>query len=78
MINRLYCEILVGKIASSGYFEKVSAISSLIDTIPSDEAEGMNQAIAAFDAPAGAGEVMPQDVKEQLQPVLTSSWHTAA
>jgi hypothetical protein len=36
--------------------------------------DALVQAMAAFDAPDSAGEVISQNVKEQLQPVITSSW----
>ncbi|WP_188861731.1 calcium-binding protein [Marinobacterium nitratireducens] len=42
-----------------------------------DDIERLVAAMAVFDAPDGAGEVIPQDVREQLQPVLASSWHPA-
>ena len=31
-------------------------------------------AMAAYDVPMGAGNVIPQDVKDNLQPVLANSW----
>ncbi|WP_432695228.1 calcium-binding protein [Marinobacterium sp. YM272] len=40
-----------------------------------EDIERLVSAMAAFDAPSGVGEVIPQDVKDQLRPVLAASWH---
>ena len=34
-------------------------------------------AMATFGAPSGAGNVIPEDVKEELQPILAEAWQTA-
>ena len=34
-------------------------------------------AMSSFGVPSGAGNVIPQDVKDQLQPVLAASWQAA-
>ena len=36
--------------------------------------EQLVNAMAVFDVPQGAGAVIPDDVKEQLQPVLAEVW----
>lgn len=34
-------------------------------------------AMAAYDVPAGVGNVIPQETKDALQPILTQSWQAA-
>lgn len=51
--------------------EKINTESSSLDH---SQVDALVQAMASFDAPAGSGEVLPQDVRDQLAPVLASSW----
>lgn len=44
----------------------------------SEDIERLVSAMAAFDAPSGAGEVIPQEIKDHLQPVLAASWQSSA
>jgi len=39
-----------------------------------DQVVQLVNAMAVFDVPSGVGAVVPQDVKDQLTPVLASSW----
>ncbi len=55
--------------------------SSKLDTIDAsdlslqqDQVAQLVNAMAVFDVPTGVGAVIPQDVKDQLTPVLSSSW----
>ncbi|WP_415891703.1 calcium-binding protein [Neptuniibacter sp. PT8_73] len=58
--------------SSSSYeVEQIKASGNVLDH---SKVDALVQAMAAFDAPGGAGEEIPQDVKDQLQPVLASSW----
>ncbi|WP_204903006.1 calcium-binding protein, partial [Microbulbifer mangrovi] len=41
------------------------------------QVEKLVSAMASYSVPSGAGNVIPQDVKEELQPVLTDSWQAA-
>jgi hypothetical protein len=34
--------------------------------------------MAAYDVPSGVGNVIPQDVKDNLQPVLAENWQAIA
>ena len=43
-------------------------------SLSNNQVDALVQAMAVFDAPSGAGEEIPQHVKDQLQPVLASSW----
>jgi Ca2+-binding RTX toxin-like protein len=56
-----------------------------VDRIEVDGAVLLNQqvdqlvaAMAAYNVPSGAGEVIPQAVREELQPVLAESWQAMA
>jgi Ca2+-binding RTX toxin-like protein len=40
-----------------------------------EDIERLVSAMASFDVQSGAGEILPQEVKDQLQPVLANSWH---
>lgn len=51
--------------------ERIEASGESLDVASID---ALVQAMAVFDAPSGAGEEIPQHVKDQLQPVLASSW----
>ena len=39
-----------------------------------DRVDLLVTAMAAFDVPSGSGSVIPQDVKQQMEPILASSW----
>ncbi len=41
------------------------------------QVEQLVTAMATYDVPSGAGNVIPQQVKDDLQPVLASSWQAA-
>ncbi|MCV6611754.1 MAG: hypothetical protein OIF55_13350, partial [Amphritea sp.] len=53
---------------------KLEVIETSDSVINTTDIEALVQAMAVFDAPSGAGEVIPQNVQEQLQPVLAASW----
>ena len=36
------------------------------------------QAMAAFDAPIGAGLSLPEDTRQQLEPAIAAAWHPTA
>jgi hypothetical protein len=40
-----------------------------------NEVDQLVAAMAAYDVPAGVGNVIPQDVVDSLQPVLAENWH---
>ena len=53
---------------------QIESISTSESTLDHTKVDALVQAMAAFDAPTSAGEEIPQDVKDQLQPVLATSW----
>ncbi|WP_415896380.1 calcium-binding protein [Neptuniibacter sp. QD57_21] len=58
--------------SSSSYeVEQIKASGNVLDH---SKVDALVQAMAQFDAPNGVGEEIPQNVKDQLQPVLASSW----
>ncbi|MFC6669660.1 calcium-binding protein [Marinobacterium aestuariivivens] len=70
-----------GSISVSGWGTEPSVIDGLqLDGFVAceDDLARLVSAMAAFDAPTGAGEIVPQDVREQLQPVLAASWQPVA
>ncbi len=46
-------------------------------TLLNNQVDQLVSAMAAFDVPGGAGNVIPQDVIDQLQPVLVESWQVS-
>ena len=58
----------------SGSYYQIESINTEGNTLDHSRVDALVQAMAAFDAPNGVGEEIPQDVKDQLQPVLASSW----
>ncbi|MGS2722955.1 cadherin-like domain-containing protein [Porticoccus sp. GXU_MW_L64] len=44
------------------------------ETLSRDDVEQLVNAMAAFDVPDGVGAVVPDDVKQQLEPTLTAVW----
>ena len=77
-------DLLVNFIGSNGqiavedwqlYDNAVDAIQVGGATAYGEDLSRLVAAMATFDVQVGAGAVIPQDVKEQLQPVLTASWH---
>ncbi|WP_188885297.1 putative Ig domain-containing protein, partial [Amphritea balenae] len=53
---------------------KVEQIETRDAILHDENVDALVQAMAAFDAPTGVGSVIPDEVKEQLQPLLSSSW----
>ncbi|RRC96646.1 hypothetical protein EHS89_20965, partial [Amphritea balenae] len=53
---------------------QVEQIETRSAILHDEHVDALVQAMAAFDAPTGVGSVIPDEVKEQLQPVLASSW----
>jgi Ca2+-binding RTX toxin-like protein len=80
-------DLLVGFVGSNGQvlIEDWQTYDDAVDEIAvgdysayGEDIERLVSAMAAFDAPSGVGEVIPQDVKDQLQPVLAASWHSTS
>ncbi|MFT6915291.1 MAG: Ca2+-binding RTX toxin-like protein [Motiliproteus sp.] len=69
------------RVTISGWYadaaQHVEQISAAGAVISDQGVEALVQAMAAFDAPAGAGEIISGDVREQLQPMLASHWQAA-
>ncbi|MDO6592253.1 DUF2235 domain-containing protein [Neptuniibacter sp. 1_MG-2023] len=63
-------EMAFGTTAKSHVEDMLVKISNVIEQHPDKE--------IVFDAPTGAGEVIPQNVKDQLQPVLAASWQSTS
>ena len=58
---------------------QVEGIHAGGDVVLNNSVEQLVSAMAAFDVPTGAGEVVPQEVKDQLQPIISaSSWQRAS
>ncbi len=79
-------DLLVSFVGSNGQvvIEDWQAYGDAVDEIVvgdfstyGEDIERMVSAMAAFDAPSGVGEVIPQDIKDHLQPVLAASWHSS-
>jgi Ca2+-binding RTX toxin-like protein len=62
----------------AGSVYQVESIESANAVLSSNLVDQLVNAMAAFDVPAGDGAVVPQDTKEQLAPVLSSSWQPMA
>lgn len=62
--------------SSSQY--QIETIQTESHALSNTQVDALVQAMAVFDAPAGVGEVIPQNVKDQLQPILASSWKPVA
>ncbi len=45
-------------------------------TLLNNQIDQLVSAMAAFDVPSGAGNVIPQDIIDQLHPVIAESWQT--
>ena len=58
--------------ASSNY--QIESIQTEDYSLSHSQVDALVQAMATFDSPVGAGEEIPQYVREQLQPVLSASW----
>jgi hypothetical protein len=43
----------------------------------SQQVDQLVMAMASYDAPSGVGNVIPQDVRDALQPVLAESWQAS-
>ncbi len=79
-------DLLVSFVGSNGQvlIEDWQAYGDAVDEIVvgdfsayGEDIERLVSAMAAFDAPSGVGEVIPQDIKDHLQPVLAASWHSS-
>ena len=42
-----------------------------------NQVDQLVSAMAAYSVPSGAGSVIAQDVKDELQPVITATWQTS-
>jgi Ca2+-binding RTX toxin-like protein len=51
--------------------DRIEASSSVL---LNSQVEQLVSAMASYDVPSGVGNVIPQDVKDTLQPVLTTTW----
>jgi hypothetical protein len=58
--------------SNTGY--QVDSIATTDATLAAEKVDQLVNAMAAFDAQAGAGAVTPQDVQDQLAPVLVETW----
>ncbi|WP_415906202.1 calcium-binding protein [Neptuniibacter sp. QD72_48] len=56
---------------------QIETIETNGHTLDHSKVDALVQAMAVFDAPSGAGEEIPQNIKDQLQPVLATSWQAA-
>jgi Ca2+-binding RTX toxin-like protein len=55
---------------------QLDSIETGSSALLNNQLDQLINAMAAFDVPTGAGNVVPQDVKDQLQPVLADTWQT--
>ncbi|PIE23660.1 MAG: hypothetical protein CSA60_04390, partial [Neptuniibacter caesariensis] len=53
---------------------RIEAIEAGGERLDYTAVDALVQAMASFDAPSGAGEVLSQDMRNTLQPVLAASW----
>lgn len=66
---------------SNWYFSEdrqLDAIYASDRVLQRNQVDQLVNAMAAFDAPTGAGAVVPQSVQNALEPTLTAVWHLAA
>ncbi|MDX1695294.1 MAG: calcium-binding protein, partial [Ketobacteraceae bacterium] len=54
--------------------DRIEAGSSVLVNSQVDQ---LVSAMAAYDVPSGAGDIIPQETRDALQPVLADSWQTA-
>ncbi|PUB88225.1 MAG: hypothetical protein DBP00_06460, partial [gamma proteobacterium symbiont of Ctena orbiculata] len=55
---------------------EVDRIEAAGSVLLNNQVDLLVAAMAAYDVPAGVGNVIPQDVKDNLQPVLAENWQT--
>ncbi|MCX4186624.1 calcium-binding protein, partial [Methylophaga sp. OBS4] len=60
--------------SSNNQIEEISIGSSVLFNT---KVEQLVSAMASYDVPNGEGNVIPQDVKEELQPVIANTWQAA-
>ena len=53
---------------------QVDSIATTDATLAAEKVDQLVNAMAVFDAPSGAVAVTPQDVQDQLAPVLIETW----
>jgi hypothetical protein len=53
---------------------EVDRIEAAGSVLLNNQVDQLVAAMAAYDVPAGVGNVIPQDVKDNLQPVLAENW----
>jgi Ca2+-binding RTX toxin-like protein/pimeloyl-ACP methyl ester carboxylesterase len=54
--------------------QQVDQIETQDGVLLNNQVDQLVSAMAAYDVPNGVGNVIPQDTKDALQPILTSSW----
>ena len=60
---------------SNGYYQ-LDTIEAGDSVLLNNQVEQLVSAMAAYAVPSGAGNVVPQEVQDALQPVITASWQT--
>jgi hypothetical protein len=58
----------------SGASQQVDQIETANQVLINNQVDQLVSAMAAYDVPNGVGNVIPQDTKDALQPILTQSW----
>ncbi|MEW8470405.1 MAG: hypothetical protein AB2637_17845, partial [Candidatus Thiodiazotropha sp.] len=77
-INRfdtVYTDSDTQSLAPANMVELIEADGSLLFN---NQVDQLVTAMAAYDVPAGVGNVLPQEVSDELQPVLAENWQAIA
>jgi len=55
---------------------QVDRLETGFSVLLNSQVEQLVSAMASYSVPSGAGNVIPQDVKDELQPILVDTWQT--